>query len=101
MKTEVVASINKHSNTLRSKYKALRSKTQMQNEYKMVLEANTSTKSTSEAIQIQKVEVAVLILVYWACVSTQSTADSAQLHSIHIWVGTSPYNTGAQLGLHK
>jgi hypothetical protein len=54
MKTEVVASINKHSNTLRSKYKALRSKTQMQNEYKMVLEANTSTKSTSEAIQIQK-----------------------------------------------
>jgi hypothetical protein len=54
MKTEVVASINKHSNTLRSKYKSLKSKTQMQNEYKMVLEANTSTKSTLGANKIQK-----------------------------------------------
>ena len=51
-KVHVVASINKHSARFRSKYKAFRSKTQMQNEYKnglgstkSTLEANTSTKS--------------------------------------------------------
>ena len=48
----------------------------MQNEYKNGLR---STKGTLESNTNTKVDVAVIIVVYWACASTQSTADNAQL----------------------